>query len=338
MNHIGSQLTQAPWGEVGGKQIHRYTFTNPNGLAITITNYGGIITSCIIPDREGNLNNVLLGLDKLEDYLEEDLYIGQIVGRYANRIAGGKFTLGGTPHQLSVNNGPNHLHGGFEGFGKKVWDAEVADDHLTLRYTSQDGEEGYPGTLRVAVTFRLTPINELVITYRAETDQATPVNLTWHGYFNLTGDFSRPITDHVLQLNARLYTPLDDNAIPTGEQLPVAGTPLDFTAPHRVGDRINLLHMGYDHNFALDKTHDGPAAILTEPITGRQVEVFTTQPGMQFYTGNFLDGKHFAKHTGLCLETQHFPDSPNKPGFPNTILKPGQVFESETRYKFSANH
>jgi aldose 1-epimerase len=336
-------------------EVSLYTLTNSNGLEISITNYGGIVTRLLIPDRTGEPADVVLGYDALEAYLLDSPYFGSLIGRYGNRIGGARFTLDGVEYSLAANNGENHLHGGLRGFDKVVWSGEpysTADEvGVRLRYVSEDGEEGYPGRLSVAVTYALTDANELRIEYAAETDKATIVNLTHHGYFNLAGHASGDVLGHELMLNARRFTPIDAGLIPTGELKDVAGTPMDFLAPTTVGARIDQddeqlrFAGGYDHNFALDD-YDGSlrlAARVREPLSGRVMEVYTTEPGIQFYSGNFLDGSNIGKgdvayehRTGFCLETQHFPDSPNKPHFPSTVLRPGDTYKSTTIYRFSA--
>jgi aldose 1-epimerase len=343
------KITKSTYGKVEGKDVFLFTLTANDGTKVQITNYGGIVTSLFVPDRNGNLGDIVLGFDSLQGYLNGHPYFGSIVGRCANRIAGAKFELDGKTYQLAKNIGDNHLHGGIVGFDKKVWQAReiVQGDEagVELTYVSPDGEEGYPGELKVRVIYMLTPNRELKIRYFAETDKPTPVNLTYHGYFNLKGAGNGDILDHVLMINADRYNVVNDQLLPTGELRPVTGTPMDFRQPKLIGRDMAQVEGGYDHNFALNT--DGSlvkAAILKESSTGRWMEVYTTQPGMQFYGGNFLDGtitgkngKPYFKHYGLCLETQHFPDSPNQPGFPNTILRPGETFQSETIYKFGTN-
>lgn len=338
-------ITAADWGETDGKKVQLFTLTNKRGAQVKITNYGATITSWIAPQKGGGTSDIVLGFDSLSGYLAKPPYFGATIGRYGNRIADAKFTLDGKTYTLAANNGKNHLHGGNKGFDKVVWDASPATDgtpSLTLRYLSKDGEEGYPGNLQTTVKFTLSDDNEVRIEYDAETDKPTPVNLTNHSYFNLTGDPANTILNHTLWIDADRYTPVDNTLIPTGELKPVRGTPFDFTEPHRVGARIDQIEGGYDHNFALNKkgTDLQLAAWLQDSATGRKLEVYTTEPGLQFYTGNFLDGsiqtssgKSIPKHGALCLETQHFPDSPNKPNFPNTILKPGEKYHTVTTYK-----
>ncbi len=335
-----------------GADVTIHTLTNRKGMVAKITEYGAILTEVWVPDRAGQLTNVVLGFDNLGQYLKGHPFFGANTGRVANRIAKGKFTLDGKEYTLAVNNGPNHLHGGRKGFDKKLWksralparDKSVA---VEFTYTSPDGEEGYPGTLAVKVTYTLTDDNDLRIDYEATTDKATIVNLTNHSYFNLGG--SGAILDHVLQINADRYTATDAGLIPTGELAPVRGTGLDFTQPRRIGDRIadyESLAKGYDHNFVLNHGGGtlGLAARVREPKSGRVMEVSTTEPGVQLYTANHLDGKttgvggvKYGQHQAFCLETQHFPDSINKPAFPSVVLRPGQTFQSATVHKFSAN-
>lgn len=344
-----------PFGETpDGQQVRLYTLRNVNGLSAEIMTYGAIVVTLKTPDCKGKMDDIVLGYDNLQDYIKNSPYFGAIVGRYGNRIGQGKFTLDGVEYKLAVNNGENHLHGGVKGFDKVVWSDEPvwkADAvGVKLSYLSKDGEEGYPGNLSATVTYLLTNANELRIEYQATTDKATPVNLTHHGYFNLTGA-KRDILDHVLALNADKFTPVDKGLIPTGELLRVAGTPMDFTRPTAIGAGIGndfeqlKFGGGYDHNWVLNKGGRGmiAAARVYEPATGRVMEIRTTEPGIQFYSGNFLDGTITGKggtvykhRWGLCLETQHYPDSPNKPDFPSTILRPGQKYETTTIYRFSA--
>lgn len=340
-------LQQADWGEFDGKKVYLYTLTNKNGAQVKISNYGGTITSWVTPDSKGNKSSIVLGFNELKGYLAHPPYFGATVGRYGNRIAKGRFTLNGKTYKLAVNNNSNALHGGLKGFDKVVWDAAASEENtpsLTLNYLSKDGEEGYPGNLKVSVTFSLSDADELKIEYNAQTDKATPVNLTNHSYFNLTGDVNNTILNHFLMIDAGRYTPVDTSLIPTGELKSVKGSPFDFTTPHKIGERIAQVPGGYDHNFVLNKkgTNLDKVAEVTDSISGRKLEVYTTQPGLQFYSGNFLDGtlktddgKPIMQHAALCLETQHFPDSPNEPSFPSTILKPGEKYHTETMYKIS---
>jgi len=340
------KIDKTLYGRIDGRDIYLFTLASTNNMTVKITNFGGIVTSIMLPDKEGNIDDIVLGFDSLRYYTEVHPYFGCIAGRFANRIAGGKFSVDGMTYQLAINNGPNHLHGGISGFDKKIWQAEEIREGdeagIELTYTSPDGEEGYPGELKVKVIYSLTPDNELKIKYFAQSSKPTPVNLTHHSYFNLGGAGTGDILDHELWINANRYTVVNDQLIPTGEIREVSGTPMDFLEPKTVGLDMAKVDGGYDHNFALNTTGELiKAAVLSDPETGRWMEVYTDQPGMQFYSGNFLDGtltgkngKAYQKHYGLCLETQHFPDSPNQPVFPNTILRPGETFQSETIYKF----
>lgn len=342
-------INRVDWGETNGKKVSLYTLTNKNGVQVKITNYGGICTQWIVPDKNGKLGNILLGFDSLGGYLTKSPYFGALIGRYGNRIANGKFKIDTATYTLATNNDKNHLHGGNKGFDKVVWDAATTSDsvpELTLQYASKDGEEGYPGNLNVTVKYTLTDDDELVIEYDAETDKPTVVNLTQHNYYNLTGDHSNTILDHSLMIHADNYTPVDSTLIPTGEIKPVKGTPFDFTTATKIGARIDSVKGGYDHNWVLNRkgTSLDLVATLSDEVSGRKMEVYTTEPGLQFYSGNFLDGKlkasdgkPFNLHTGLCLETQHFPDSPNQPSFPSTLLKPGEKYHTVTKYKISVN-
>ncbi|MDR9407742.1 MAG: aldose epimerase family protein [Balneolaceae bacterium] len=331
-----------------GRSVELFTLTNENGMKVSITNYGGIVTSIRVPDNDGNIEDVVLGFDDLEKYKAGHPFFGAIAGRYANRIANGQFELNGEVYELARNNGENHLHGGNEGFDKKLWDAEVNEDEnsVTLSYLSPDGEEGYPGNLDVDVTYTLTENNELQIDYHATTDKATVVNLTNHSYFNLSGDPSQGILDHLLTIQADRYTPVDEGLIPTGELRAVGGTPFDFTEPETVGARIESIPPGYDHNYVLNNPNSGVRKITTveHEESGRIMEVYTDQPGVQLYTGNFLDGSITGHHrvpieqyAALCLETQTFPDSPNKPDFPTPVLNPGETYETTTIYQFKVS-
>ncbi len=339
--------------------IKLYTLTNANGMTVKVTNYGAIITSLIVPDRDGALADIALGYDRVEDYINavDKPYFGAVVGRYGNRIAKAEFTLDGETYSLAVNNGVNHLHGGVIGFDKVVWDAALIDGEgwsgIELSYLAKDEEEGYPGNLKIKVTYRLTDENQLEVDYFAITDKATPVNLTQHTYFNLKGEGSGTILDHQMMLNADKYTPIDEGLIPTGELAEVAGTPFDFKKPKTIGKDIESdnqqleFGLGYDHNWVLNKgATPGEmtlAARVHETTTGRTMEVYTTEPGIQFYCGNFLNGRlkgksgqTYVHRGGFCLETQHFPDSPNQPDFPSTILRPGEEYQTKTVFKFSA--
>jgi aldose 1-epimerase len=352
--------THKPFGNTSdGHAVDLFVLTGAQGMQVSITNYGGIVTSLIVPDRKGNLADVVLGFESLDGYLAGHPFFGCIVGRYANRIAKGTFTLEGKKYTLAKNNGENHLHGGNRGFDKMVWKAEAtagkAGPTLRLSRTSPDGEEGYPGNLALTVTYTLTKDNALRIDYAATTDKPTPINLTNHSYFNLAGAGNGDILGHEITINADRFTPVDGGLIPTGELQSVEGTPFDFRKPVAIGARIGQddeqlrLGKGYDHNFVLNRKDPGKggepllAARAYEPTTGRVLEVLTTEPGIQLYCGNFLDGSHKGKggkaykhRYGFCLETQHFPDSPNQPSFPTTILRPGETFKSTTIYRFSA--
>lgn len=331
-----------------GRQVQLFTLTNDNGMEVSITNYGGIVTSIRVPDKNGNIEDVVLGFDDLEQYKSGHPFFGAIAGRYANRIANGQFELNGEVYELATNDGENHLHGGVEGFDKKLWDAEVNEDEnsVSLSYLSSDGEEGYPGNLDVDVTYTLTDENELQIDYHATTDKATVVNLTNHSYFNLSGDPSQGILDHLLTIHADRYTPVDEGLIPTGELRPVEGTPFDFTSAELVGARIDSIPPGYDHNFVLNNPDSGVRKIATveHEESGRIMEVYTDQPGVQLYTGNFLDGSltdggrnSIEQYAALCLETQTFPDSPNKPDFPSPVVNPDEAYETTTIYQFKVS-
>lgn len=333
-----------------GTAIDSYTLRNEQGMSANILNYGGIITELWVPDAKGQLTDVVLGFDNLAGYVDQSPYFGAIVGRVANRIAGGKFSLDGKSYTLAQNNGPNSLHGGVKGFDKAVWQAEAmqseAGPALRLTYLSRDGEEGYPGMLRVTVIYTLTVSNELRVDYSAETDRATPLNLTNHSYWNLDG--SADILQHEVLLAADHYTPVDETLIPTGEIAAVSGMAMDFTRPQTIGSRIQNVPGtagGYDHNYVLTDTKSlmKLAARVRGPASGRILEIWTTEPGVQFYSGNFLDGtihgkygRVYAKHAGFCLETQHFPDSIHHPHFPSVILRPGERFESTTVHRFLA--
>ena len=342
-------ITRADWGEADGKKVSLYTLTNKSGVQVTISTYGGTCTSWIVPDKNGKMGSILLGFDSLSGYLAKPPYFGALIGRYGNRIANGKFKIDTATYTLATNNGKNHLHGGNKGFDKVVWDAATTADsvaELTLNYLSKDGEEGYPGNLNVIVKYRLTDNDELEIEYNAETDKPTVVNLTNHNYYNLTGDHANTILDHTLMIDADNYTPVDSTLIPTGEIKSVKGTPFDFTKSTKIGARIDSVKGGYDHNWVLNKKGNAMelVATLSDDVSGRKMEVYTTEPGLQFYSGNFLDGtikgsdgKPFSQHTGLCLETQHFPNSPNQPNFPSTLLKPGEKYQTMTKYKISVN-
>jgi aldose 1-epimerase len=349
-----AKVKTQPFGTHDGRPITLYTLTNSHGVEVRAMNYGGIIVSIRVPDRKGQLADVVLGHDTLEGYTPNPPYIGAIIGRYGNRIANGTFTLEGKTYTLPKNDGPNTLHGGIaKTFDRVVWDGEPlkGKSGVAFSYLSKDGDDGFPGNVKVRVTYTLTDGNALLIDYEATTDKATPINLTQHSYFNLAGEGSGDILNHEIMINADRFTPVDKTLIPTGELRPVKGTPFDFTKPMKIGARINdnydqlVLGHGYDHNFVLNPKPDQNglklAARVHEPTSGRTLEVWTTQPGVQFYTGNFLDGTVIGKQghiyqrrNGFCLETQHFPDSPNHPDFPTTILKPGETYHEKTVFKF----
>jgi aldose 1-epimerase len=348
-------MNKTPFGTTkDGTEAYIYTLKNNHGVEARVTNYGGIVLSLRVPDRSGTLDDVVLGYDSLAGYIKDSPYFGALIGRYGNRIAKGKFTLNGVEHALAVNNGANSLHGGLKGFDKVVWSVDekkcVPGRSLVMTYLSRDMEEGYPGNLSVRVVYTLTDSNEFRIEYHATTDKPTVLNLTQHSYFNLAGAGKGDILGHELFLDADKFTPVDSGLIPTGELRPVKGTPMDFTSPAAIGARIDekneqlRLGGGYDHNFVLNKTDNTltKVASVYEKTTGRLMEVFTTEPGIQFYSGNFLNGTNIGKsgkvynhRYGFCLETQHFPDSPNKPDFPTTILEPSQTYTSTTVYRFT---
>lgn len=332
-----------------GEPVTEFTLSNPDGISTSILTFGGIIRTLIVDDRDGDPADVVLGFDSLQSYEERHPYFGTITGRFANRIARGTFTLDGKTYTLATNNGPNHLHGGLDGFDRKVWNATTSSTpdavHLKLTYVSPDGEEGYPGELSTTVTYTLTSRDELVIDYEATTTKPTPINLTNHAYFNLAGHNSGDILKHELTIDAERMVPVDETSIPLGPLASVANTPFDFRAPHPIGGRITEVGIGYDHNYVLP---DGPrklhlAARAIDPKSGRYLEVLTTEPGVQLYTGNYLDGTltgkggaSYEKHAGFCLETQHFPDSVNHPTYPSTILRPGETFRSTTVLRLGA--
>lgn len=330
-----------------GEEVYIFTLRNINGVTVNIINYGGIVTSVLVPDRYGEFDDIVLGFERLADYLGDHPHFGALVGRYANRISNARFELDGEVFQLAANNGNNHLHGGLRGIDKVLWDYEIIDidklPALKLSCFSPHGEEGYPGNLNIIVTYSLNDLNEFKIEYEAKTDKSTPVNLSHHGYFNLTGG-KKSVLGHELMINASFYTGIDDEFIPTGEILKVDGSALDFRKRKPVGRDIHEIQSGYDHNYVLKTSNNGllkNAALIYEPDSGRFMEVLTTHPGIQLYTGNFLDGTItgkggvvYHKHHGLCLETQHFPDSPNKPSFPDTILRPGRSYSHTTIFRF----
>ena len=352
-----AKVTKASFGKTpDGQNVDIYRLTNSSGAEVKITNYGGIVTALKVPDRKGTLGDIVLGFDNLDAYLRGHPYFGAIIGRYGNRIAKGRFTLDGVEYKLAVNNGENHLHGGIKGFDKVVWNASPLKVRngaaLRLTYLSKDGEEGYPGNLSVKVIYTLTNANELKIDYSASTDKVTVVNLTHHSYFNLAGQGNGDILNHQMFINAARFTPTDAGSIPTGELRSVRGTPFDFTRATAIGARINQddeqlkLAKGYDHNFVLNGKMGilRRAARVSESTSGRIMEVWTTERGIQFYTANFLDGtltgkdgKVYRQYYGFCLETQHYPDSPNKPKFPTTVLRKGGRYHTLTIYRFSTS-
>ena len=344
-------VKQEVYGSHQGKEVYMFTLTNKPGNVVRITNFGGKINWIEVPDKNGKKENITFGYDTFEGTITGDMSYGSVVGRYANRIARGKFTLDGVEYTLPINNGPNTLHGGPGGWHSVVWEAEVLKDSefpsIRLTYTSPDMEMGFPGTVNAEVIYTWTDDNELVMDYKCTTDKKTVINITNHAYFNLHGAGNGDILDHVLTLKASAFTPVDSVMIPTGEIRPVAGTPFDFTAPHTIGGRIGenydqlVLGKGYDHNFILDNK-EPVDVIVHDPVSGRVLEVITDQPGMQLYTGNFLNGtrighggKPYNHRSGLCLESGHYPDSPNHPEFPSTVLNAGETFTSQTIYRFS---
>lgn len=346
-------IQTSEFGSIDGQPVTLFTLSNASGASVGIIEYGGIVVSLNVPDRDGNLGDVVLGFDTLDAYVADTPYFGAITGRYANRIAGGKFELDGTTYELPVNNGPNSLHGGIKGFDKVVWKGTPLEsgDGVAFSYVSQDGEEGYPGTLESTVTYIWSDDNELRIDYEASTDKPTVINLTNHSYFNLKDGGASPILDHVMMINASHYTPVDATSIPLGEIAALDDTPLDFREPTAIGARIGEENeqlgfgAGYDHNYVINRDAAGLtlAATVSEPDTGRVMDVLTEEPGVQFYSGNFLDGHHIGKggvayqhRSGFCLETQHYPDSPNQPDFPSAVLRPGETYKTSTVYKFYA--
>jgi aldose 1-epimerase len=351
-NEALAKMSKQDFGKTPDGPVSIFTLTNRSGMEVRIINYGGVVVSIKTPDRTGKMADVALGFDSIDGYLKEHPYFGALIGRYGNRIGKGKFKLNGKEYKLATNNGENSLHGGTRGFDKRLWKAVPSGDNgIELSYVSKDGEEGYPGTLTVTVRYTLTDANELKIDYSATTDKDTVVNLTNHSYFNLAGQGEGDILQHQMMLNASRFTPVDAGLIPTGELKKVDGTPFDFRKPTAIGARIDQkdeqlkLGKGYDHNWVLDAAKEGmtKAAEVYEPKSGRVMEVFTREPGIQFYTGNFLDGSNKGKggkvykfRYGFCLETQHFPDSPNKPSFPTTVLKAGGHYQTSTVYKFSS--
>lgn len=351
-----AEYDKGPFGTADGQPVDLYTLRNGNGMEAQISTYGGIVVSLKVPDKNGQMGDVVLGYDNLESYLKETPYFGALIGRYGNRIANGRFTLNGVTYQLATNDGPNSLHGGIKGFDKRVWSANPRIQNnepvLELQYASPDGEEGYPGTLVVRAVYRLTTDNALRLDFTATTDKDTVLNLTHHSYFNLAGQGSGDILNHVVMMPADRFTPVDATLIPTGELPSVNGTPFDFNQPTAIGARINQddqqlkFGKGYDHNWVFNK-RVGDLTLLarvSEPTSGRVLEVLSTEPGLQFYSGNFLDGSLTGKggkvynfRNGFCMEPQHFPDSPNKPKFPSVVLKPGQTYRNTIIYRFSAH-
>ena len=341
-------IIKTGFGSIDNKEVHLFTLKNSHGTEIKITNYGGIITSLKVKDKSDKFIDIALGFNTLDDYLNEHPYFGAVIGRYGNRIAGAEFELNGKIYKLFANNGKNHLHGGKKGFDKVIWDYETSNNTLKLSYLSPDGEEGYPGNLKISVIYTLTENNELKIAYEAVSDADTVLNLTNHSYFNLDGEGSGTILDHKLSLNADYFMPTDSKSIPTGELRPVTETPFDFTGSTGIGKRIEdkneqlIFAGGYDHNFVINKSANSLklAGKVESEKSGIKMDVYTTEPGVQFYTGNYLDGSLKGKsgayehRSGFCLETQHYPDSPHFPDFPTTVLKKGDVFRSETIYRF----
>lgn len=331
-----------------GKEVFLFTLKNDRNMIVKVSTFGAAVTSIVVPDKNGEPGDVVLGFDNLSSYMDDHPYLGVICGRFCNRIANGKFVLNNETYNLPINNGPNHLHGGPKGFFKVVWDSETLKDSagvsLKLSYFSKDKEEGYPGNLKTSVIYTLTNDNELKISYNAVTDKATPINLTNHSYFNLAAGKAQNALSHQLTIFADRYTPVDETSIPTGVIESVKNVPgMDFTKPKTIGAEIDQVKGGYDHNYVINRSDNSltKAAFVFEPVSGRSMEVYTTEPGVQFYSGNYLDGKFtgsgnkaYTKHYGFCLETQHFPDSPNHQNFPSTILNPGQTFNSITIYKF----
>ncbi len=342
-------ITAEHFGSVDNQEVIQYTLVNSSGMIVKILNYGGIITSMVVPDRQGQPGDIVLGFDSLSGYLlKNNPYFGALIGRYGNRIAHAQFNLDGKTYKLAANNGANTLHGGLRGFDKVVWKSKSlpGDSAISLRleYTSRDGEEGFPGNLHAMVVYTLTPDNALKIEYNATTDKATPVNLTNHSYFNLSAGRDSTNLNQTLEIQASSYTQVNEELIPTGNLPLVKSTPMDFTSPKNIGTDIANVKGGYDHNYVLDKKGNELvlAVVAYDSSSGRVMEMFTTEPGVQFYTGNFLDGslmgkqgKHYCKYAGFCLEAQHFPDSPNQPSFPTTTLRPGEEYHQTTIYKFS---
>ena len=346
------KLSKEVVGQFDGKDVMAYGLTNENGMTARIISYGAIVTHLIVPDKDGEFEDIVLGFSDAKSYWNEPYasnccYLGAIVGRYGNRIAKGKFTIDGKEYSLATNNGPNHLHGGIKGLDKVVWNSEGIETEqgpaVKLSYLSPDGDEGYPGNFNIEVVYTLTNNNELQIDYKGSVDKPCPVNITHHGYFNLSGGAKKSILDHEVQIYAHRYTVVDETLIPTGELRPVYNTPMNFNKPFSIGSRIDEVEGGYDHNYVLSKADDSYAkiAVVKDPVSGRVMEVYTSEPGVQFYTGNFLDGTltgkggvKYNKNWGFCLETQHFPDSPNQDEFPSVLLNPGAEYGYRTVYKF----
>lgn len=339
-------ISEKPFGQINGDTITQYTITNPEGMQVSIINYGGTVTNLLVPGRDHELGDVVLGFDSLSGYLQKaNPYFGCLVGRYGNRIAKGKFILDRQAYQLTLNDHGNTLHGGVQGLDKVIWQASkpAGDSSLKLTYTSKDGDQGFPGNLVIEVVYTLSSDNALQIAYSATTDKATPVNLTNHCYFNLSAGKQNTILDHEVMLQAEKFTAVDSLLIPTGQLPDVKGTPMDFTTPKKIGAELAAVKGGYDHNWVLKRKGKDLEKIATayDASSGRFMEVFTTEPGLQFYTGNFLDGtlkgkqQQYQQHAGFCMETQHFPDAPNQPSFPNTIVQPGETYRSLTHYRFS---
>ena len=355
VNLTTSSITESSFGEVKeGQSVKLYSLVNENGLSAQITNYGGIVTSLQVPDKNGNFTDVVAGYNSVDKYIEASPYFGCLVGRYGNRIANGKFSIDGQDYTLATNNGKNSLHGGLQGFDKVVWEAQAKNTpngpSLELTYLSPDGEEGFPGSLQVKAVYTLTNDNELKLEFTASTDKTTPINLTHHSYFNLAGPDNGDILDHEVTINADTFTPVNEDLIPLGIFQSVKGTPFDFTKPQKIGARINSHNTqlkfggGYDHNWVINRSGEGLAfmAKVREETSGRVMEVFSTDPGLQFYTGNFLDstntgknGKAYKHRSAFCMEPQHYPDSPNHKNFPSTLLSPGETYKHTIVYKFS---
>lgn len=346
-SQMAFKITEQGFGTIQNDTVVQYTLTNPQGMRVSILNYGGTVTQLWVPDRKGELGDVVLGFDSLSGYLQKaNPYFGCLVGRYGNRIAKGKLILEGQTYQLTLNDHGNTLHGGLQGLDKVIWQASkpAGDSSLKLTYTSKDGDQGFPGNLVIEVTYTLSSDNALQIAYSATTDKPTPVNLTNHCYFNLSGGKQNTILDHEVMILADRFTAVDSLLIPTGQLASVKGTPMNFTKAKKIGKELPAVKGGYDHNWVLNRKGSGPEKVASayDTASGRLMEVFTTEPGLQFYTGNFLDGtlsgknnRQYPQHAAFCMETQHFPDAPNQPSFPNTILKPGETYRSFTRYQFS---